>query len=482
MNRLLKNKKNLIIMLFFVCLFMSYIFKNTLDKTMISFSAFFVILLLSVAFLNAKKEKNYKKQILVVSLIAFIIRLLYILYTPWNYRQHDAGSLENANGHSGYMLYLLNNMHLPDFDPTSVWQFYHPPLHHFLAAIWMFLHKIVGFSITEQLESVQFLTLFYSYLCAIIIYKILNEINFEKTKLIIVYSLIVFAPVLIMMSGQINNDQLSIVFMLLIILWTIKWIKDNSLKNIIPIALSFGFGMLSKLSVASLAFPVGIIFAFFFFKSIKHKDFMNYIKQYTIFILICAPLGLWWSVRCFVLYKMPFGYVPRFPDDSWMFVGQRSVLGRLLKFITYSIYMDGDPLDFNPTIGLLKTWVFEEYGFSYNPFHYLVSYPLFTINLLVVIVGIINFINCLRERKYKNMVAFFLGITLIITMISYYVFCFNFPHACTMNIRYAFPIILITDILFAYKYDLNNDIIKKYKRFLAISYCLLSMALFLFII
>lgn len=478
-----KSKNKLFITFLLIIYIMSIVLNVKIERNVLFAAGLCSVLplFLYVAYLYTKK-KDFDIQVFIIFVLAFIIRLLYILYTDWNFRQHDIGNIENMNGHSGYILYLLNNKHLPNFDPTSVWQFYHPPLHHFLSAVWIGLHGFMPYGADAQLESVQFLTLFYSCVCMYTYYLILNELGFQKERMVLTLAISFLAPIFVFMSGQINNDQLSLVFMLIILLYTIRWIKVQTFNNILPIAFSFGFGMMTKLSVASLAFPVGIVFIIMFIKSFKNKNTLVIIKQYIAFLAICAPLGLWWSFRCLYLYKMPLGYVPRFPDDSWMFVGQRSVLGRLFKFITHSIYMDGDPLDFNPTIGLLKTWVFEEYGFNYNPYHFLVSYPLFFVNLLIVVSGIYNFFNSLQRRQYKNIVSFFLGITLVISMVSYYLFCFGFPHACTMNIRYATPIIFVTDILFTYKYNLNNDIIKRYKEVLTLSFSVLSILLFITII
>ena len=72
-----------------------------------------------------------------------LLRLFYVLFSTIYDRQYDIGMIDLdaghtvTGGHLAYIQYLYENWKLPDFDPTTVYQFNHPPLHHYLCALWM---------------------------------------------------------------------------------------------------------------------------------------------------------------------------------------------------------------------------------------------------------------------------------------------------------------------------------------------------------
>ena len=58
-----------------------------------------------------------------------ILRLLRIYSLPWDMYQHDVNL---KCGHMEYIKYIVSNNSLPE---VNTYQFYHPPLHHIIAAI-----------------------------------------------------------------------------------------------------------------------------------------------------------------------------------------------------------------------------------------------------------------------------------------------------------------------------------------------------------
>ncbi len=71
-----------------------------------------------------------------------LLRLVYVLGRTIYDRQYDIGMIDLdaghtvSGGHLAYIQYLYENMRLPDMDPTTVYQFHHPPVHHFISALW----------------------------------------------------------------------------------------------------------------------------------------------------------------------------------------------------------------------------------------------------------------------------------------------------------------------------------------------------------
>lgn len=71
------------------------------------------------------------------------------------------------------------------FDPRSVWQFYHPPLHHLTAALWMHFQTLLGFSYERAFENVQILTLFYSMGTLFIFERLLRRLRLRGTAFVL---------------------------------------------------------------------------------------------------------------------------------------------------------------------------------------------------------------------------------------------------------------------------------------------------------
>ena len=84
-------------------------------------------------------------------------------------------------------------------------------------------------------NSCRILSIFYSCLTLLVIYKILKEFNLKDITLYIILLMMATQPVLVMMSGTMNNDNLSYLFFFSALLFAIKWFKNDGYLNIIMI-------------------------------------------------------------------------------------------------------------------------------------------------------------------------------------------------------------------------------------------------------
>ena len=115
-----------------------------------------------------------------------MLRLFYVLFSTIYDRQYDIGMIDLdaghtvTGGHLAYIQYLYENWKLPDFDPTSVYQFNHPPLHHYLCALWMKLCSLFISNTDVLEESIQIVP----FVCSLLILWFLLRITeqFELTE------------------------------------------------------------------------------------------------------------------------------------------------------------------------------------------------------------------------------------------------------------------------------------------------------------
>ena len=403
--------------------------------------------------------RKYSGQLisLMIMGMGFWLKFYYILITAINVRQHDVFTAEEGSGHIGYIQYFTFYHRLSDFDVRERWQFYHPPLHHAICAAWVELNeKVFQVGHYQSWESLQTLTLFYSTCIVIIAYKIFRHFELKGWSLYGPLMIVSMHPTFVLFSGSINNDVLSVALVMGATLWTLKWIKEPTTKNILKIAVCIGLAMMTKLTAAMVAPPVALVF---FVKLIKERKTLGktLIKQYFSFGAICIPLGLWFPIRSYLKWDIPLTYVAPMKSTFLQYIGDIPFLKRVTDFSTYqfaSPYEQWKVMsqsgqisgynEFNPLIALLKNSLFGEYinqdSFQANYVN-LAARILFWLNVVLVIAAFVGMIvTCTRRRNLEKV---FLVSFYIIQPLFLYKAAADYPFTCTMNSRYVAPMIVL---------------------------------------
>ena len=453
-SKKLKNigiTERLLIFLTISCLFAVFVFnKNEAVNSLAVAAAGFCMIAEAAVFLAMNKKLTYENVLILLFLAGFLIRLDYVLYTPHWVRQHDLGGFEKGTGHAGYIQYFYNQgFHLPDFNPTTVSQFYHPPLHYFIAGNWMKLLTTLGMSYERAVCSIQYLTLFYSSCCMLVGERILNALKIDGKGKITAFCVIAFHPAFIMLAGSINNDMLATLFVLLALYTTIRWYQNSNIKNILLVALSIGFGMMTKLSAALVALPVAFVFLAKFINIIKTKGgWRNYFVQYCAFGVLCIPLGMWFYIRNYVLYDVPFNFVMKLSSSLDQYIGDLSLSKRLFSSWDYSfdrvflcwVSPDCPRSEINPMVSILKTALFGEWCY---PDLIVLSRILLWMNVAMVIISAVAMVYCcvvkIRKREEGMLLTIFLALYQGITYLYFVIFSIQYPHTCSMDFRYIVP-------------------------------------------
>lgn len=404
-----------------------------------------------------QKKLTTKRLAALIILLGFFLRLAYIMYTTIYERQHDELSLGDEGGHLGYITHFWNNLFsLPEGDVRNSYQYYHPPLHHFIAGAVLNIFKLFGYNDIKEIgEFIQFITMFYSCVCMVIMYKILRFFKINGVPLILGISIVAFHPTFIILSGSVNNDMLSIAFMAGAILNTLYYYRKPTFCNIIKVAICIGCAMMSKLSGWMVAPAIAVVFIVVLIKN--KKEWVKILKQWAVFGVICVPLGLWYSVRNAALYCVPFNYVLSAGIDSPLYVGDKPYLERLTDFNLSqfaSPYQQfkwyGCPyFEYNPTISLFKTSVFDEAQYTSGLNFW--AWLLFWANIVLAIFSVAAMIYILvkKTKITDRIMKVFLFLQYIIPVVAYYIFCDAYPYTCTLNIRYTVTAIIMGALFFA---------------------------------
>lgn len=388
-----------------------------------------------------KKWIKRNKVFIIIFLLALIIRMIFIIKYPLSKAQHD---VNGKNGHFSYIQTIFIQNRLPS---TNQYQYYQPPLHHFISAMWLKVFSKLIRSYTTLIESLQFVPLIYSMLLLIVINKILKELKIKDKYKNLILVIMAFHPTFTILSGSINNDMLSILLIFCTLYELIKWYKKSDMVNTIILAIVTGLAVMAKTSGAIVSLPIMYIFLLQFYRAIKKGDkrkIWQYIGMYCVFGIISLSLGLWYPVRNYILFKQPILYVMD-PNNQKLYVGDKSLLSRFLPFSKEIFIQYADPYEhYNIPTFLIKSSLFGEWTWTTSYIcKYIYVFALFA-NIAIIVFSIVAIIremtsNRKRDLIYRNifLILYFFNIISFISM------NIKLPYGCSMDFRYIVPTIFI---------------------------------------
>ncbi|MBP5154253.1 MAG: glycosyltransferase family 39 protein [Lachnospiraceae bacterium] len=404
------------------------------------------------------QRKGSNEEVLLSALVlaGILLRFLYVLYTDSTERQHDPGAFTQTAGigHIGYIEYWYQNgLTLPDFDVRTMWQYYHPPLHYWLSALALRGLTLIGVPYQTAGEAIQILPMLWSSLTVIVCLRLFRALGLRGGPMLAAAAIVCFHPTFILFGGSYNNDMLLMLLVMTSFLQALRWYRDPTWKNILILAVCVGGCVMSKLSGVMVAPAIALLFAAVLIRHIKKP--LPYLGQFAVFGVISIPLGIWWQVRNLIAFGVPLTFIPSLDSNSSMYLGDMSVSQRLFDFggeqlhYVYDAYgfLGAPYYEFNPTLGLIKTALFDECNNSINDLHFpqiaSTGPALFWVNLVLFALCTVFFLLMLirKSRSMDRVQQGALGLLFFVHLINYYIFCFTFPFTCTMNIRYAMPVI-----------------------------------------
>lgn len=505
-NWLLEVTFFFIVFLFIFCCYVIIKPIYNFERTGIVAQCFFLFLItIVVAFgiiLFKKGKLTSKTLIFLLILISIFVHITYMINTPLNARQHDTWS-SNCDAHFDYALSFYLSGKLPThhitycsdylcyYNNTGVYQFYHPPLNAFIQGIFMKIYD--GFNITnlnisslftqDYINSVssfynvsnetiysyislygsnQILSCFYTIITSYFIIKIISLFVKKEKSFVFASVFALFMPRLFQLGAQLNNDTLSLMLSVLSLYYTLKWFRlnDKLYQKYINISLAglfLGLAMMTKLNSAIIAFPMAFIFLYSFYKDTKDKkgkmSYLHTLLQFALFLSICAPLGLWFSIYSKVVLNIPFGFVYDFINQN-LYTGDINFFYRLLLPISFHDLSNGLFAsafnDYNLPTYLVKTSLFGEFSYWQSESF---GFLLMISSYVLIISTIVLFIYYLvKIKNYKSVDGLFAFVLIIFEILLMLYFNIKMPYGCTMDFRYIVPII-IGFVIFAYKFN-----------------------------
>lgn len=393
-----------------------------------------------------KVEKGVTENVnMLVIFAAFMLRIFYAVLTYALLYQNDITVFHpDCTGHLGYVYYMYRDGHLPDVDPTTQFEFYQPPLHYAISAVFLRILEFMRLFPAEREgveEILQVLPMIYSMITIVFIDKIGRQMKLSMEGRLISVCLAGFLPYSVMTGAALNNDPLALLLMVMSIYFTFKWYDAPNMKGILIMALCIGGAMMSKFSSALIAPAMAVMMLHRAWKD--RKQWMAYLKQFMGFGLIAFPLGLWHSLYCFIRYRMPIGYAAPLGEDSRQYIGGYSKWERFFDFdrtfeylgvrMDYVEYF----ADYNIPVTLVKFATFGESQYYRDSWlTHILGTGMFWVNAALFVLMVAAFVVWCFHRDGRAVQKAFIGVGAAVSLILYVRFCLKYTHVCTMNIRY----------------------------------------------
>lgn len=443
-----------------------------------------------------KQNKNVKKILIILVLIGLAIRVLFALDFEINRYQYDIGTQEGFNaknredyqalmdfdrkylmegGHLEYILTIYKTGHLPEINTN---QMYHPPLSHAIYAGFMKIESLFTNDSKFLIESLEFVSILYSMIIVFVGYKIMKEIGFEDKDTILPIAFLLFHPLFIYLSRLVNTDGLVSIFILISILYLIKWYKNPSYKKVIVLALSIGLGAMTKTSIIVMAMPLIFVYMKKMIEEAQEeKPLKSLVLQGIIFSFLCIPLTFAYPIRNSIKFDQPmFGIVEALDNLA---IADNSFAGRWI--LNHEIFNNAlMPNASNVWANLIISTT--DFAINSDVIPVIVTYPIRFISLILIAFSLYAMIRYTPKSENRSSL-----LILIVTYLSWIFGYINFnrmmPYSCTIHARYIITAIVIGIIYIGILYkNLQNKAMKIFLLTLSIIFMLLSVLMFSYLI
>jgi len=407
---------------------------------------------LALIVLLQKRLPKWESWIMLILIAGVVLRTGYMVYTPLGLRGHDIAGF-NESGHLDYIYQIVTTGRLPQ---AYDYQFYHPPLNAILEALvvkaFTFFHHNPNLELVY--EAAKIVPCFASCAVLLVCYSLFREFNMSSRATAISLGVLAFQPTFFILSASINNDSLMLLFYLVAVLYTVRWYNDPTLKNILVIALAIGLGMSTKLSAVTVAAFTAPVFLLMLIRRMREKNSLPMIGHFAAFGAVSLPLGLWYTIRNRMLFRISYRYIYTLSRWNDLYCGDQPLTKRFLSFPFQQMLQ---PLycqpytDYNIWVYIAKCAAFGEFEFERSA---KLALPLSLSNLLLIVLAVLAAIYVILRCKETHILARFGLLWLwLIQMGSYLMFNLQYAFGCTMDLRYIVPTIIVGAAYFGIALD-----------------------------
>lgn len=440
----------------------------------------FLLLLVYLAVCARKGTLTTEKKIACVILYGIVMRVGYTLCTGCTVRSHDLGEISrDGSKHAAYLLNLLETGKLPD---SNRGQFYQQPFFYLAgSAVSRFVNRTLIYASSYDLvDAAKLVSCFASCMTLLATERICRFFQLEDKGRLLAVSLTAFLPAMYLTGGRVNCDACHTLFSLLAFYYTCRWYREQSWKNILVLALIYGFGMMNKISMGIMAIFTAVVFLYLFWKTENPKYLAEQVKKYAVFAMISLPLGLWYVVRNAVRFGQSPLYVLDLASVPEIYCGNYSLVQRFVSWNLKNLFATpyADPWsDYNLPVYQIKTALFGEFTYEIND--WIPALLLFSAVVLVLML-VPAFCQIIKNRKEEGFL-FWTVLAFLLWYGSSLWFAYQYPYGCSMDFRYVVILGVFAAILLGRYLDCRPRA-EQYLLTASSVFCICSCAMYLWII
>ena len=389
------------------------------------------------AWLTAHGRLSTARMLLFLVAAGALLRIGYMLYTPYYLRGHDIGTAD-SNQNAGYIAQIFLYGRLPQ---TNYGLLYHPPVAFLMEAgvmrLWSFFTPEK--SVDTLLDVAKLVPAFLSCALLVVLRRLFEELNMPRRAVLVAVAVLAFQPTFFILSASINNDMAMVFFIAVSLLYTVRWYKKQTFRNILLLAVAIALAGTSKVSGLLVAPLTAVVFLAGWQRARPRGLGQNRMGQFGAFAAVCLPLSLWYMVRNAVLFGQSPGYVLQMAVNGPLYVGNYSFVQRFLSLPLGNLFTQPycapyDDYQLLPYV--LKNALFGEFTFSNAAW---MAAPLMAAQLLLVAFSLAAMVYVLFDRGVPRLTRFLLGGLWVLQIGSFVVFNLRYPFGCTMDFRYIVP-------------------------------------------
>lgn len=382
-------------------------------------------------------KNNY---IIITIIVAFILRLTLGLYNPPNNSYDD---------HLEPVSYSINNI---TFNHEDCWECYQPPLYYNIVSI---IFK-VSYSISKDYflswKSVQIFNILLSLFNILIIFSIIKSRISNQLLIAVSLSFIAILPRDLYASAMITNDYLLVFLTSLSIMFFLRYLDYNKLKDLILLSISIIAATFSKQhGLILLSIPSFLLVKVL----INENNIFDNIKKCwkRIVLLILVPIiGISGLLRSF--FKTGVFMVS---NQDFFNYTDGQLPGDISKIDFFSIRLIElfkNPFISNLTLDSYWTELFARFWSDYewryfdiySPFSSVLSSLLLIYGIVITLFFIIGFFRKKWNSTFTNFVLLFVLFSFLFVPL---VQTIRYPYFSSMKSQFFLPAISIIVLVFA---------------------------------
>lgn len=407
-----------------------------------------LLITLALSYVWQKKTGKQENLIKIIIIGGIIMRIGYMLYTGVTERGHDLWEISvNGTGHAGYLLTILEKHQLPQ---SNELQLYQQPFYYMLGA---FFSEVIHLFFPNESEwylvdAAKTVSCAASCISIFVCHEIMKECEVEEEDRRTGMLLVAFLPVCYLTGGRVGPNALAAMFLFLAFLYTMRFMKKPDWKNTVILAVIYGLGVMTKISCATLAVVTAVVFLEKLISGGDWRERGRLLGKYLVFGVISLPLGLWYSVRNYIMFGQSLYYVLRQSDNSQLYTGNYSVTERLLGIDLHNLLetpYTNVYEDYNAPVYYVKSAMFGEFRYEVPGFVPVALLWCAVIGSVVVCIAVIwQLVKNRTDRK--GMFAALVFLWFYINMLIFYQ---KYPHGCSMDFRYMVFLVAPASVLLA---------------------------------